>query len=311
MEKKQQTKDRELGFGAQNVENFRFLTKDGKINVLRKGLPFVRPYDAYHALISLSWTKFIGLTFLGFVFVNLIFALLYLGFGLDEITSAHQKKWYLAFADAYFFSVQTITTVGYGYHSPTGIITGIISSFESFIGLLGFALVTGLLYGRFSRPVAKVRFASNAVIAPFKGGKAFMFKMANARSSQLIEAEVSLIVSGTDPETGNRWYKSLDLEIEKINFFALSWTVVHPISEESPLYNWDKTLFKNSDSEFIILMKAFDESFAQTVYARKSYKCNEVVWGKKYLSSIHQHTDGRLAIDLNEIDCLEDAEIVQ
>ena len=298
--------ERELGFGTKNSSNFRFLKEDGSINVLRKGLPFIRPYDAYHALVSISWTRFIALTFIGFVLVNLFFALLYLGFGLDEITSTHQKKWYLAFADAYFFSVQTITTVGYGYHSPTGIVTGIISSMESFVGLLGFALVTGLLYGRFSRPVAKVRFAKHAVIAPYQEGKAFMFKMANQRSSQLIEAEVSLIVTGNDPQTGNRWYRELEIELNKINFFALSWTVVHAMKSNSPIKDWTKEDFQNNDAEFIILMKAFDESFAQTVYARKSYKCSEVQWGKKYISSIHQHTDGRLAIDLDELDRTDD-----
>jgi inward rectifier potassium channel len=306
---KQKTSDeKELGFGKQNSSNFRFLREDGSINTLRKGLPFFRPYDAYHALVSISWLKFIALTFFGFVLINLIFALLYMFVGLGEITGTH-KSWELAFADAYFFSVQTITTVGYGYYSPTGVVSGIVSSVESFVGLLGFALVTGLLYGRFSRPVAKVRFANKAVIAPYQGGKAFMFKMANQRSSQLIEAEVNLIVTGSDSETGSRWYRQLDVEVEKINFFALSWTVVHAMRDESPIKDWSQEDFKNNDAEFIILMKAFDESFAQTVYARKSYKCSEVQWGKKYISSIHQHEDGRLAIDLDELDRIEEAPV--
>jgi inward rectifier potassium channel len=178
----------------------------------------------------------------------------------------------------------------------------LISSIESFIGLLGIALVTGLLYGRFSRPVAKIRYAKNAVIAPFKEGKAFMMKMANRRSSKLIESEVTMVLSVTK-ETG-RVNLPMKLDLKKINFFALSWVVVHPIDDESPFKDFTQEDLENGNAEVIILLKAFDDTFSQTVYSRMSYKHDEIVWNAKYISSIGAE-GSQLTIDLDRIDDIE------
>lgn len=290
---------KDLGFGKKTSSgSARFVKNDGSINVLRKGLPFFRPYDFYHSLISMGWGKFVVLVSLSFFLVNLIFAGLYTCIenqalsAIDE-TSTLQKFW-----DSFFFSVQTMTTVGYGAISPISLWAKIISSIESFIGLLGFALVTGLLYGRFSRPMMKIKYSKNVLISPFQEGKGLMFKMANQRSSKLIESEVTVVFIGI--KDGARIYHNLELQLSKINFFALTWTIVHPINEDSFLYGKTEEEINELDAEIVILVKAFDDSFSQTVYSHMSYKANEFVWDAKFETSIFEE-DGKMAIDLEKI----------
>jgi len=290
----------DLGFGQKSSSNkARFVTPDGKINVLRKGQPLIRPYDFYHSLISMSWGKFIFLVSLSFFISNLIFAGFYTFIENQALSSVNHSSLLQKYWDSFFFSVQTMTTVGYGAMSPISSWAKIISSVESFIGLLGFALVTGLLYGRFSRPEMKIRYSKNILIAPFKEGKALMFKMANQRSSKLIEAEVTMVLIAN--KDGNRIYHNLDLQLNKINFFALTWTVVHPINEESFFFNQTEDSLQNLDLEVVILVKAFDDSFSQTVYSHSSYTYDEFVWDAKFDTSIFQE-NGKMAIDLNQLD---------
>lgn len=290
---------RDLGFGKKSAKaDVRFVNKDGGINVFRKGLPFFRPYDFYHALISMSWTAFLGMVTLGFFLINIIFALLYEFLENNAITALDKSSKIQHFWDAFFFSVQTMTTVGYGAMSPISNGAKIVSSIESFIGLLGFALITGLLYGRFSRPATKIKYSENALIAPFKEGKALMFKMANQRSSKLIEAEVTVVFIGN--KNGQRIYQNLELQLNKINFFALSWTVVHPIDENSILFNETSEGLADKNAEIVILVKAFDDSFSQTVYSRMSYKYDEFVWNASFNSSLFEE-DGKMGIKLNNL----------
>lgn len=299
---KSKIENKELGFGKNSNKDFRFINRDGGINVKRKGLPVFRPYDLFHALITMGWGQFLALTTLSFFLTNCGFAFLYMLGDDGSITALNNQEFFSEFWDSFFFSVQTITTVGYGYMSPSTGLAKLISSVESFIGLLGIALVTGLLYGRFSRPVAKIRYAKNAVIAPFKDGKAFMMKMANRRSSKLIESEVTMVLSVTK-ETG-RVNLPMKLDLKKINFFALSWVVVHPIDNESPFNELTQEELEQGNAEVIILLKAFDDTFSQTVYSRMSYKHDEIVWNAKYISSIGAE-GSQLTIDLDRIDDIE------
>lgn len=290
---------KDLGFGKKSSSgNARFVKSDGSINVLRKGLPFFRPYDLYHNLISMGWGKFSLLVSLTFFIGNIIFAILYTCIENQSLSSIDETSMLQKFWDSFFFSVQTMTTVGYGAMSPVSLWAKIISSIESFVGLLGFALVTGLLYGRFSRPQMKIKYSKNMLISPFQEGTALMFKMANQRSSKLIEAEVTMVFIGI--EGGNRIYHALDLQLKKINFFALTWTVVHPITEESFLYGKTEQEINDLDAEIILLVKAFDDSFSQTVYSHMSYRADEIVWGAKFESSIFEE-NGKMAIDLERI----------
>lgn len=301
---KQKTK--ELGFGKNVDSDFRYIKRDGSINVKRKGLPLFRPYDLFHLLITIGWVQFLCLTALSFLIVNALFAGLYILAGKNAISLIDYSSTFSAYWDSFFFSIQTITTVGYGGMRPVFLASKIISSFESFIGLLGIALVTGLLYGRFSRPVAKIKYSEFGVVAPFKDGNAFMVKLANQRSSKLIETEVSMFLSLTTKD--GRVNLPMEIDLKKIDFLALTWTVVHPINDKSPWFGLNHSDLEEGNAEVVVLLKAFDDTFSQTVYSRVSYKFNEIKWGAKFKTSIGTENN-QITVDLDRIDEYENMDL--
>ena len=169
------------------------------------------------------------------------------------------------------------------------------------LGLLGFAIATGVLYGRFSRASSRIIYSKKALIAPYKGGNAFMFRIANARKNELIEVEAELAFSMVDPETQSRSFHLLPLQLKKINFLTLNWTIVHPVNEDSPLFGLTETDMNERDVEFIILLKAFDNTFSQTVYSRASYKSEEIVWDARFSPMYSLPEDGVYRLELNKI----------
>jgi inward rectifier potassium channel len=293
--------DRDLGFGTRS-QGTRIINQDGSFNVRRIGLPFFESLNFYHALITMSWRRFNFLIFLLYILVNIFFATLYVLFGTQHLAGATGITLQERFFDAFFFSAQTFTTVGYGRISPLGLAPSIIAAIESLAGLLGFALATGLLYGRFSRPVAKIIFSNKAVIAPYKGVTAFEFKIANTLKHELIEAEAEVILSAKESAEPNaiRYYEPLSLERKKITFLPSTWTIVHPITENSRLFGMTPEDLEISDAEFIIIIKAFDDTFSQQVYSRSSYKFNEIVWGAKYENTFAIEK-GITIVELNKI----------
>jgi inward rectifier potassium channel len=176
------------------------------------------------------------------------------------------------------------------------------------MGLLGFALATGLLYGRFSRPNARIKFTDYAIVAPYEGITGFMFRMANERTSELIEAEVQVMLSFIDPAEGKRDFVALPLEINKINLFALSWTIVHPIDQESMLWGKDEKFLETCDAEFIIMVKAYDDSFGTVVYQRRSYKWFEVKFGKKFVP-VSKPVGDHIQLELDRLSEVVDAKL--
>jgi len=298
----------DLGFGTKPTQSdARFINKDGTFNVARKGSSrFIKNFEIYHKLISMSWPSFLLVVLLSYTILNFLFAFFYFSIGTSHLAGAIQGTKYDEFMDAFFFSSQTITTLGYGRIAPVGFLANSIAALESMLGLLGFALATGLLYGRFSRPVAKILYSDSALIAPYKGGKGFMFRLVNKRNNQLIESEVDVTLTMNKQKDGTtfRSYEPLKLEIKKINLLALSWTVVHPIDEESPLYNLTEEDLKKNDAEFIILLKAFDDTFSQNVYSRNSYKSPEIVWGAKFISMI-ETGESSFSLDMSKINSYE------
>ena len=177
------------------------------------------------------------------------------------------------------------TTVGYGGITPVGFGANTISSIESMMGWLAFALATGLVYGRFSRPKARLLFSRHAIIAPYKDIIAFEFRMANLRANQLIEVEVQVIMTRIEHTAGGekiRKFYELELERNRVNFLSLSWTVVHPITPNSPIHGWNNKKVKQGETEFLVLIKGYDDTFNQTVYSRSSYWHNEIVWGARF-----------------------------
>ena len=299
----------DLGIGSLASESrVRLLNRDGSFNVRRKGLPFLRWFSGYHFLISMSWWKFNSILLAGYVIINAIFGTIYFAIGTDGLMGINGPTTADRLLQCIFFSTQTFTTVGFGRVAPVGTASNIAASFESLMGLLSFAFATGLLYGRFSRPVAKIIYSKNAVVAPYEKITGFMFRIANQRINQLIEVEANVTMSrletAADGRRSRRFYV-LDLERKQVNFFHLSWTVVHPIEETSPLFGVTKEQLDESDAEFLILIKAFDDTFSQNVHSRSSYKSKEVMFGHKFKGIIRIAQDGITEIDLDKINDYE------
>ncbi len=276
---------KDLGFGTKaSSQKKRLLNSDGSFNVERRGLPLKQSLSFYHSLLNISWPKFHLIVFTAYIIINLIFASVYMLIGVQHLNGIVGKTLIENYWESFLFSVQTFTTVGYGGISPAGFLAGAVSAIESLVGLMGFALATGLVYGRFSRPIAKIIYSKNAIIAPYRDNTAFEFRIANARKNQLIEVNIQVMLSMKESDgdkKGRRFYE-LKLERQKVNFFALSWTVVHPINDDSPLNGFTEKDLIESDAEFLILLKAFDDTFSQTVHSRASYKYDEVIWGARF-----------------------------
>ena len=305
----------EFGFGNNaNNAHQRVLNPDGSANIVRIGGNKFSLINIYHSLVTMSWARFFLIVSCSYMFVNFLFAIVYYLIDPNAISGMIYTSEFQKFEEIFFFSAQSLTTVGYGRLNPTGTFNSSLASIESFIGLLGFALATGLLYGKFSRPTAKLLYSENALIAPYsnprfieKANSALMFRITNARSNQLIEVESQILFSYNEEVDGKliRRFQRLKLEVEKISFLAMSWTIVHPIDEESPLRDLTKDDFESVDAEFLINIKAIDDTYVQQVYARSSYKWQDLVWNAKFVSVITQAKDGRTAIDLMKISSFE------
>jgi inward rectifier potassium channel len=301
----------ETGFGnVTNAAQQRLMNKDGSANVARLGEPAFKLINIYHELIRISWLRFTFLVVTAYVIVNFLFTAAYLFIGIDHIQGMIYQTPADKFWETFFFSAQTLTTVGYGRLNPSGMMASTLAACESFTGLMGFALATGLLYGRFSRPTAKILYSDNALISPYKNKRynmqemnAFMFRIANARNNQLIEIEAQVLFTYNQERNGEiiRTFQLLDLEIAKVSYLSLSWTIVHPITDASPMHGLSYEDLLNIDAEFMINIKAVDDGYSQQVYSRSSYKADEVVFNAKFVSAISRLDSGLSAVDLRKI----------
>jgi inward rectifier potassium channel len=300
----------DLGFGSvvARESRQRLLNRDGSFNVMRAGLGFLASLSPYHALLTMSWRRFFGLTALFYFGANLLFAVAYLLCGDGALSVPARSGIDSRILQSFFFSIHTLATIGYGTISPVGIAANVIVSIESFIGLFGLALCTSLLFARFSRPTAKILFSDRAVIAPYGGIRAFEFRIANVRRNQIIEIEAQALFARfeeTDGQTLRRFYP-LKLERDRVVFFPLSWTIVHPIDETSPLYGMSAEDLRKSRGEFLVLLTGFDETFSQTVNARSSYLPEEVVWNARFADIFNRPADdGLLTIDVRKLHSIE------
>jgi len=294
--------NRDLGFGAVVAQESRkrLLNRDGSFNVRRDGLKPLASLSLYHSLLTASWPHFLALVGLLFVVVNAVFALAYVACGPEALRGAPASEMGgNDFLRAFFFSVQTFATIGYGHISPAGLAANLLVTVESLVGLLVFALAAGLLFARFSRPTAKVVFSERALIAPYQGGTAFEFRIVNSRSNQLIEVECQLLLTRTTGELAMRGFVPLALERRKVTFFPLAWTVVHPIDAQSPLHGLTHDDLVATSAEFLVLLTGFDETFSQTVHTRSSYKPEEVVWGARFKNMYNPiAADGTLSVNV-------------
>ncbi|MDB5002897.1 MAG: Inward rectifier potassium channel Kirbac3 [Mucilaginibacter sp.] len=299
----------DLGFGTQAViRSQRLVNRDGSINVKRKGLSIFNTSNNYHTLITMSWAKFWLLVLSGYLTANIIFAFIYVSLGPGTLNGAVGNTFFYRFMDAFFFSAQTISTVGYGHISPHGMAANSVAAFESMMGLLAFALATGLLYGRFSRPSAKIKYSEHLLVAPYRdNGKGLMFRLTNLRRNTLIDLQMEVIFSYNEDVDGKkiRRFLSLELERKRVSILTLSWTVVHSLDNDSPLKDITPEEMANGEASFAVLLKAFDDTFSQTVHSRTSYMYDEIVWGAKFKPTFDRDEEGRIVLNLDKIDDYE------
>jgi inward rectifier potassium channel len=302
--------DRDLGFGSEVAARARrrFLNPDGSFNVQRHGLGWRASLSLYHQLLTMSWPQFIALVVALYLVVNALFAAAYVACGVDALAGAQNGPFAARWLQMFFFSVQTFSTVGYGGIAPEALAANLVMTAESVTGLLAVALVTGLVFARFSHPMADIVFSRHALIAPYQGIKAFEFRIANSRRNQIVDLEARVIFAAFDPENpGKRIFEQLPLERTKVSFFPLSWTVVHPIDEASPLAGLAASDLEAMDAEFLILLSGFDETFSQVVHTRSSYKAREILWNVNFASMFEiTDDDESVAIDISRIHDVEE-----
>ncbi|MEO5589209.1 MAG: ion channel [Gemmatimonadaceae bacterium] len=303
---------RDLGFGSiiGGANEKRLLNRDGTFNPRREGLRFLSTINGYHIFLTISWKLFFSAVVSGYLLINVGFAFAYLACGPGAIAGQEAALLGGEFARAFFFSVETLGTIGYGSIYPVGMMANMIVTGESLVGLIMLALGTGILFARFSRPTASIVFSKRAVVAPYRNMTGFMFRLTNGRANQLIELEAKVLYSRL--EGGSRKYDQLTLERKSLVFFPLSWTIVHPIDENSPLYGATAEEMEERDAEFLVLLSGVDETFSQTVHARTSFKPHEIRFGEQFVNIYKPVTaDGTVRIDVRKLGRTEPAEPVQ
>ena len=289
------------GFTQQYRGNLRrIINPDGNFNVHRRGTSW-RDVHPYLFMINASWPAFSMLILVGYLTTNLIFAYIYFyPVGMEHLRGAEAADSFRSFLNAFFFSAHTLTTVGYGNIYPEGVVANSVAAFEALLGLLAFALATGLLFGRFSRPVARIQFSKKILVAPYQDGASLQFRVANRRSNNLMEVEARVLLMTVERAGGNlqRKYTPLDLERSKVEFLPLAWTVVHPIDDSSPLKGKTAQDLAELQAEFLVLIRAFDDTFFQSVHVLYSYRYDEVVWGARFVPNFEVDEHGHMVLDL-------------
>jgi len=282
----------------------RVINPDGTFNVHRKGTR-LRDVNLYLKMIDTTWPRFFLMVTLVFLAVNVAFAWLYLAIGVDRLQGTESEM--SAFVNAFFFSVHTLTTVGYGNVFPRGAPANAVAALEAATGLMVFAVMTGLLYGRFSRPSARIIFSNNALVAPYQDGQSLQFRITNARSNTLMNLEARVLLMTVVKNDGQlkRDFVDLELERRKVYFLPLTWTIVHPIDSASPLYGKSAEDLANMAAEILILIQAFDDSFSQVVHSIYSYRHTEFLWGAKFAPAFNVDPKGDLVLDLDRVNELK------
>jgi inward rectifier potassium channel len=305
------TSEINTGFGVNSSDyGGRFLNKNGKPNIEKRGLGYLERISLYHVLLEMPRWKFFATILFFYFLINLLFGFTYFLLGVNYLAGIQSGSALKKFSEAFFFSCQTFTTVGYGRISPVGFMASSLSALEALIGLLSFAVVTGLLYGRFSRPKAYIRFSENALLAPFHDGNAIMFRLAPFKNTTLTDAEAKVSLGLIVEENGkmvNKFFQ-LRLEYERVNSLTLNWTIVHPITETSPFYNFTEEDFKNAEGEILVYIKAFDDMFSNIVVTRTSYTLNEVILGAKFEPMYHRSkNENKTLLHLNKLNSFSEA----
>jgi inward rectifier potassium channel len=295
------------GFGTKAMKKpSRLVNADGTFNVRHRNRPFAFA-RGYHYFVSISWPRFFAYIFSIYITVNLFFAFVYKLCGIEEITQSTGAFWGDIW-NGFFFSAQTITTVGYGGLAPQGPLANWVSSFEALLGLLFFSFITGILYGRFSKPEASIKFSSTILHRPFKDGQAIMFRLMNSMPTVMIRPKVTLTLALHELQDDGSFllkYYRLKLQFDKVNFLPTTWTLVHEIDEESPFFKLDQKAIEALQAEFLVMVQYFDETFDQEVYQIHSYLSSQIKFGLKFIKAYYNDSDGTTVLDHDLLSAVE------
>ena len=281
----------------------RTINRDGSFNVRRRGIRRAAG-DAYIRLIRMSWPRFVGTMVAGYLVVNGIFGGIYFLLGPDALRVSDRDLGLSQLALAFFFSTQTLSTVGYGSIYPFGLAAHLVSALEVTLGVGAFALAASLMFARFSRPNARLIFSRQMVVAPYRDQTGLEFRVANQRNNVMMEVEAEMILTTVEQDAQGklqRRFVELSLERRKLWFLALTWTIVHPIDGASPLWGKTREDLEGLQAEVLIVIKGYDDSFSQVVNTRYSYRWNEIDWSARFLPAFETSSAGYLVLDVDRI----------
>lgn len=292
----------DLGFGTKiTAPSERLINADGSFNIRRTG---IRGWAPYQWLVEMPWGQFFLLVFVFYGLTNAFFAGLFVLAGLEHVQGVAQGSVANDFIQAFFFSVQTFTTVGYGAMSPIGIAANLIASIDALVGLMTFAIATGLFFARFAKPKAQILFSRQGIVGPYKdsGLNSFQFRIANRRRNKVINLSAFVTMSWVENQSDQkvRRFQSLPLERQSVVMFPLNWTIVHIIDSESPLRGLTPGELEARNAEFIIFIEGFDETYSQQIHATRSYTWKELQWGVRFAPMYH-HEPGYTVLELDKI----------
>ena len=278
----------------------RLLNNDGSFNVVRKGH---EAKSMYQSLMTTTWLRFFLMVFGFFMICNLFFAFIFTIIGVEQI-GISSKGYFDDFAESFYFSVQTFTTLGYGRLSPTGHMANLIAAVDAFTGMMTVALLTGLFFARFSKPKAYIAFSKNILIAPDReGNKSLQFRIVHKVKDKIIDLEARMTMTWLekDGDRVRRMFAKLPLQIERIFLFPLNWTLVHAIDENSPLYDLKYNDVLSKNVEILVVVKGYDETYSTIVHADRSYQCTDLVDGAQFKAMYQIRKDDTL-LDLDKLD---------
>lgn len=299
-----ESSENDLGFGtSMTTSGQRLINRDGSFNILRRGMVAWRPYQS---LVEMPWTHFLVVVAVFYVVINAVFATAFVLIGVEALTGVQDSNSVAEdFVSAFFFSTQTFTTVGYGAISPASPAANIVAAFDALVGLLSFALATGLLFARFSQPKASILFSDKAVIRPYKETpyNSFQFQIVNRRNNRLINLQAKVSLSWVENLNGGkvRRFAFLELERSQVFLFPLNWVIVHIIDKDSPLWSKTEDEIRDMEPEFIVLIQAYDETFAQDVHANRSYTCEEIFWNRRFERMYFPGKNGQTVLELERV----------
>ena len=279
----------------------KIIKPDGTLNFKVKGLPFFEKIEIHNILLSVSWLGFISIVFCFYLFTNTIFTLLYMlsgSAGLSGVDSSSNS-----FIKVFYFSAQTLCTGYFTDTIPVSVRSTSLAAIGAVVGLFLFAIITGLLYSRFSKPNSKIIFSDKMLIGPYKGGNALMIRIANIKQNQLLKVSAELILLlrlEVDGVNKNMFY-NLKLEQSTIGMLLLSWTLVHPIDDESPLDIFSVEEISEAKGEIILVIEGSDDILSQNVFARKSYNADDIICNAQFEDITYTDEKNILSIDIDRL----------